>query len=69
MNKIPNASMVGCFIYAIVCSRPDLTYFVSLVSIFMSNLGKAHWHAIKYIFQHLNSTFDLVLQFDINVDN
>lgn len=40
MSKIPYASMVGSIMYAMVCSRPDLTFAVSLVSRFMGNHGK-----------------------------
>ena len=34
--------MVGSLMYAMVCTRPDLAFAVSVVSRFMSNPGKAH---------------------------
>lgn len=49
MQNFSYASMVGSMMYAMVCLRPDLIYPVSLVSRFMSNSGKPHWHAIKNI--------------------
>lgn len=32
MKKIPYLSAVGCIIYAMVCSRPDLPYGIRIVS-------------------------------------
>ncbi|KAH9728537.1 hypothetical protein KPL70_009073 [Citrus sinensis] len=45
MLKTPYANSVGCLMYAMVLTRPDLSYAVSLVSRFMSNPGKEHWRA------------------------
>ena len=32
MSKVPYASAVGCLMYAMVCTRPDLAHAVSTVS-------------------------------------
>ena len=53
MLKIPYASAVGSLMYSMVCTRPDLTYAVSLVSRFMANPGKGHWEAVKWVFRYL----------------
>ena len=50
--------------YAMVCTRPDLAYAVSIVSRFMHNPGKAHWEAVKWIFRYLKGYPDLGLVFD-----
>lgn len=50
MSKIPYSSAVGSLMYAMVCSRPDLSYAMSLVSRYMSNPGKEHWRAVQWIF-------------------
>ena len=42
MSKVPYASAVGCLMYALVCTRPDLAQAVSAVSNFLSNLGQLH---------------------------
>lgn len=68
MKKIPYASMVGRIMYVMVCIRLDITYPISLISRFMSNSSKTHWHVIKYIFQYLNCSIELGLQFSKNVD-
>lgn len=42
MNKISYASGVGNLMYAIVCSRPDLAYSITVVSRYMTNTGNTH---------------------------
>ena len=34
MSKVPYSSIVGSFMYAMMCTRPDMYYIVELVSIF-----------------------------------
>ena len=40
MSKVPYANVVGCLMYAMVCTRPDLAHVVSQVCKFISNPGK-----------------------------
>ena len=47
MLKPPYVSSVSCLMYAMVLTRPDLSYAVNLVSKFMSNPRKEHWKAVK----------------------
>ena len=42
MASVPYSSAVGSLMYAMVCTRPDITYAVGVVSKFMVNLGKDH---------------------------
>ena len=42
MNSITYASIIGSFMYAMVCMRPKIAYGVSLLSRYMVNPGKAH---------------------------
>ena len=42
INNVPYASVVGSLMYAMVCTRPDISQAVSVVSRFMVNPGKAH---------------------------
>ena len=36
MSKVPYSSVVGSLMYAMVCTRPDLAYAVSMVSRFLN---------------------------------
>uniref|UniRef100_A0A2N9H0H2 Integrase catalytic domain-containing protein n=1 Tax=Fagus sylvatica TaxID=28930 RepID=A0A2N9H0H2_FAGSY len=56
MSKVPYASAVGCLMYAMVCTRPDLAHAVSTVSRYMENPGREHWNAVKWIFRYLKGT-------------
>lgn len=64
MSHVPYANAVGSLMYAMVCTRPDLAYAVSVVSRYMHNPGKSHWSAVKWIFRYLKGTSDIGLVFD-----
>lgn len=64
MSNVPYSSAVGSLMYAMVCTRPDLAYAVSMVSRYMHNPGKVHWDAVKWIFRYLKGSSDLGLVFD-----
>jgi hypothetical protein len=63
MSKVPYASAVGCLMYAMVCTRPDLAHAVSVVSKYMANPGKQHWDVVKWIFKYLKGTIDYDITF------
>ncbi|WVZ01025.1 hypothetical protein V8G54_027094 [Vigna mungo] len=56
MSKVPYSSAVGSLMYAMVCTRPDIGYAVGVVSRFLSNPGKEHWEAIKWILRYLRGS-------------
>ncbi|KAG8486720.1 hypothetical protein CXB51_020276 [Gossypium anomalum] len=56
-------SDVGSLMYAMVYSRPDLSYAVSAVSKYMANPDKEHWKAVQWILRYLGGTTDVCLQF------
>ena len=63
IEKIPYASTVRSLMYIMVCTRPDITHAVGVVSIFLSNLGKEHWAIVKWIFRYLRGTSKICLYF------
>ena len=63
MSKFPYTSAVGSLMYAMICTRPDLSYAVSVVSRYMANPGKEHWKAVQWIFRYLRGTADKYLHF------
>jgi hypothetical protein len=56
MSKVPYSSAIRSLMYDMICSRPDLSYAMSLVSRYMTNPGKEHWTAVKWIFRYLRGT-------------
>nr|ABA91380.1 retrotransposon protein, putative, Ty1-copia subclass [Oryza sativa Japonica Group] len=63
MSRVPYSSVVGSLMYAMVCSRPDLSHALSVVSRYMANPGKEHWKAVQWIFRYLCGTSSACLQF------
>ena len=46
MSRVPYSSVIGSFMYVIVCSHLDLAYVVSAVIRYMGKPGKKHWKAV-----------------------
>ncbi|RVW26208.1 Retrovirus-related Pol polyprotein from transposon TNT 1-94 [Vitis vinifera] len=63
MRKVLYASIVGSLMYVMVCTRPDIAYAVGVVSRFLSNPGRLHWEAVKWIMRYLRGTSKLKLTF------
>jgi len=49
-------SAVGSLMYAILGTRPDISYTVSKVSQYATNPNSTHWTAVKRIFRYLAGT-------------
>ncbi|GKE87430.1 hypothetical protein Tco_1564905 [Tanacetum coccineum] len=49
--------------YFMVCTRPDIAHAVGVVSRFMSNPGREHWEALKWLLRYLKGTLKATLCF------
>ena len=47
--------------YAMLCTRPDVAFALSVTSRFQANPGESHWEAVKCILKYLRRTKDLFL--------
>ena len=63
MLQVPYSNAVGSLMYAMVCTRPDISQAVSIVSRYMHNPGKGHWQALKWILRYIQNTMDIGLLF------
>ena len=61
MSKVPYASAIGSIMYAMICTRPDVSYALSMTSRYQSNPGEGHWTAVKNILKYLKRTKDQFL--------
>ena len=61
MSKIPYASAIGSIIYAILCTRSDVSYALSTTSRYQSDPGESHWTTVKNILKYLRRTKDTFL--------
>jgi len=64
MSHISYASVVYNLMYAMMCTRLDLSQAVSIVSRYMHDPGKGYWEAMKWIIQYIKGTIDLGLMFE-----
>ena len=63
MSRIPYASAIGSIMYAMLCTRPDVAYALSITSRYQSDPGESHWIAVKNILKYLRRTKDVVLTY------
>lgn len=59
MHDIPYHEAIGSLMYASLGTRPDITFAVQTLSRFATNLGIAHWEAVKRVFHYLKGTREL----------
>ncbi|GAA0173276.1 hypothetical protein LIER_41492 [Lithospermum erythrorhizon] len=67
MQKITYASTIESLMYAMICTRPDIAYDVSLMS--KSNPGKKNWEGVKWILRHLRGNSRLCICYGSKKDN
>jgi hypothetical protein len=56
MKKVPYRSAIGSLMYLATCTRPDISYAVSMCASYMHNPGRAHWEAVKQILAYVKDT-------------
>ncbi|XP_039141327.1 secreted RxLR effector protein 161-like [Dioscorea cayenensis subsp. rotundata] len=66
MKNIPYASAIGSFMYAQVCTRPDIAYAVGMLGRYQSNPGIYHWKAAKKVMRYLQGTKEYKLTYRIS---
>ncbi|XP_040254033.1 secreted RxLR effector protein 161-like [Aegilops tauschii subsp. strangulata] len=63
MSGVPYASAIGSIMYAMICTRPDVSYALSVISRYQSDPGLAHWAAVKNILKYLRRTKVMLLAY------
>src|SRR3954471_22792643 len=61
MSKISYALAIRSIMYAMLCTRPDVSYALSKTSRYQSNRSESHWTVVKNILKYLRRTKDLFL--------
>ena len=64
MLQVPYSNAVGSLMYAMVCTRPDISHAVGIVSRYMHNPGKGHWQAVKWLLRYIQKTVNVGLLFE-----
>lgn len=60
----PVQSLIGCLMYAMLCTRPDLSYSVNLLSRFQTKNNPLVWQMLKRILRYVKGTVYLKLFFE-----
>ena len=58
VSQLEYASIIGCLMYAMTCTRPDIAFAVGKLSRYTSNPSQAHWQAVYRILKYLKHTMD-----------
>lgn len=64
MSRVPYASAIGSIMYAMLCTRPDISYALSVTSRYQANPDIKHWNAAKNILKFLRRTKDMFLVYN-----
>ncbi|MCO5593532.1 hypothetical protein L7F22_047546 [Adiantum nelumboides] len=64
MENVPYSSAVGSLMYAMVSTRPNITFAVGVVSRYMANPGKTHWEARKHVLRYFKGSASKCLRFE-----
>ena len=55
-DQLGYSQIIGSLIYLASAKRPDISFAVSKLSQFMSNLGDNHWRALERVLRYLKGT-------------
>ncbi|OWY96232.1 Integrase, catalytic core protein [Phytophthora megakarya] len=68
MANVPYRNAVGCLMYLMVGTRPDLAAAVGVLSQFAADPCPMHWHALKRVFRYIQGTKPHSIEFQANCD-
>ncbi|XP_031265314.1 secreted RxLR effector protein 161-like [Pistacia vera] len=63
MEKVSYDNVIRSVMYAMISTRTDLSFAMSLLSCFMSNPGSKHWFALKWVLRYINGTSHVGLEY------
>ena len=63
VSQLEYAKVIGCLMYAMTCTRPDIAFAVGKLSRYTSNPSGLHWHAIRRILKYLKKTLNYGLSY------
>ncbi|GJZ32035.1 hypothetical protein Tco_0577471 [Tanacetum coccineum] len=61
MSRVTYASAIRSIMYAMMYTRTDVSFALSMVSRHQQNLGEGHWTVVKNILKYLRNTKDRFL--------
>lgn len=68
ISWVSYASSIGSIMYAMGCTRLNVTYALNMVSWYQGKSGLSRWTAVKIILKYLRNTKDILLVYDRELD-
>nr|ABG66099.1 retrotransposon protein, putative, Ty1-copia subclass [Oryza sativa Japonica Group] len=62
-NQLEYSQIIGSLMYLTSVTRPDISFAVSKLSLFTSNLGDDHWRVLERVMRYLKGTMELGLHY------
>nr|GFB34829.1 zinc finger, CCHC-type [Tanacetum cinerariifolium] len=59
--QLEYSRVIGCLMYAMTCTRPDIAFDVGKLSRYTSNPGTQYWQAFQRVLKYLKKTMDYIL--------
>lgn len=59
----PCRNAIGCLMYLMICTRPDLSIAVNILSRFMNKCNEELWKCIKRVLRYLKGSLDINLKY------
>jgi len=59
----PFRNLIGCVMYIMLCTRPDLSTSISILSRYTNNNNKELWQCLKRVLRYLKGTVNIKLRF------
>ena len=63
VSQLEYSRVIGCLMYAMTCTRPDIAFAVGKLSRYTSNPSTQHWQAIHRVLKYLKKTMDYSLTY------
>jgi hypothetical protein len=63
VSQLEYSQVIGCLMYIMNSTRPDIAYSISRLSRYTSNPDKNHWEALRRVLRYLKYTIDYGLHY------
>ncbi|GJT51297.1 hypothetical protein Tco_0977454 [Tanacetum coccineum] len=63
VSQLEYSRVIGCLMYAMTCTRPDIAFAVDKLSRYTSNSGTQYWQAIQRVLKYLKKTMNYRLTY------
>ncbi|GJX70353.1 hypothetical protein Tco_0307524 [Tanacetum coccineum] len=63
VSQLEYSRVIGCLMYAMTCTWPDIAFVMGKLSRYTSNPGTQHWQAIQRVLKYLKKTMDYRLTY------